>query len=197
MPSKRPLLLVGGLILWSLAVLALFGFAEITDSAPGDIAKASQWPAATQFKLSDSRSTLIMFVHPQCPCSRASLEELDRLVSVSPNSAQVTISFIDPINSTKDWLHTDLWDHALRIPGATVFADKDCAESKKFSAFTSGTVVLYSPAGQEIFRGGITDSRGHEGDNPGKDAIQTYFTTGHIPIHSTPVFGCALFSRSF
>jgi hypothetical protein len=44
-----------------------------------------------------------------------------------------------------------------------------------------------------VFRGGITGSRGHEGDNAGESAI-IGLTQGRDPQGGTQVFGCALSS---
>jgi hypothetical protein len=44
------------------------------------------------------------------------------------------------------------------------------------------------------FSGGITDSRGHEGDNDGADAILEIVSgPGVRAVARTPVFGCTLF----
>ena len=39
------------------------------------------WPTGTQITLDSQRDTLVMFAHPQCPCTRASMEELNRLLA--------------------------------------------------------------------------------------------------------------------
>src|SRR5688572_20864684 len=39
-----------------------------------------QWPGHAAFSLHPWRSTLVMFAHPHCPCTRASIDELNRLL---------------------------------------------------------------------------------------------------------------------
>jgi hypothetical protein len=51
---------------------------------------------------------------------------------------------------------------------------------------------LYAPTGKLLFSGGITASRGHEGDNVGRSAIVSFILNGHAPVNHTPVFGCSL-----
>jgi hypothetical protein len=43
-----------------------------------------------------------------------------------------------------------------------------------------------------LFKGGITASRGHSGDNLGRDAVIDLVTSGVASASSTPVFGCSL-----
>ena len=47
-------------------------------------------------------------------------------------------------------------------------------------ATTSGHVLLYDAGGVLRFAGGITDGRGHEGDNAGLDAALALLR-GHVP----------------
>jgi hypothetical protein len=61
-----------------------------------------------------------------------------------------------------------------------------------FGAATSGEALLYGPDGRLEFAGGITSSRGHEGDNPGADRIVSLVTTGSAELATAPVFGCPL-----
>jgi hypothetical protein len=43
-----------------------------------------------------------------------------------------------------------------------------------------------------MFSGGITDARGHAGDNDGRDAVEAYLTGGVPGCTQTPVFGCPI-----
>ena len=91
-----------------------------------------------------------------------------------------------------DWLHTDLWRSAQSIPGVLVQADEDGHEAANFQATTSGQVVLYDAGGKLLFRGGITSSRGHYGDNTGLSDILKLLNHEAANTHETPVFGCSL-----
>jgi hypothetical protein len=44
-----------------------------------------------------------------------------------------------------------------------------------------------------MFQGGITISRGHSGDNPGRSAINALLHHELSNQIKTPVFGCSLF----
>jgi hypothetical protein len=90
---------------------------------------------------------------------------------------------------------TDNWREAARIPGVQVQCDDDGLEARQFGVETSGDTVLYAPTGQLLFHGGITISRGHAGDNPGREAIEALLSGGAARTTSTPAFGCSLFRR--
>ncbi|HLB76837.1 MAG TPA: hypothetical protein VJO72_07370, partial [Candidatus Dormibacteraeota bacterium] len=46
--------------------------------------------------------------------------------------------------------------------------------------------------GRLLFQGGITATRGHEGDSFGQERIASLLTTGAADRADAPVFGCAL-----
>ena len=76
-----------------------------------------------------------------------------------------------------------------------VAADFDSAEAKRFSATTSGHAMLFDRGGRLRFSGGITDARGHEGDNDGRDAVVSIINGGDRMPAATPVFGCSLYDN--
>jgi hypothetical protein len=54
----------------------------VYEGRPGQEATApARWPAGSTLVRASGRSTLLMLVHSRCPCSRASLEELDRVMA--------------------------------------------------------------------------------------------------------------------
>src|SRR5436190_6315 len=82
----------------------------------------------------------------------------------------------------------------VAIPGVTVRADVDGEAARRFGAATSGQALLYTADGRLLFSGGITESRGHEGDNAGRSAIAA-LVLGAEPtkLATSPVYGCPLF----
>ena len=56
--------------------------------------------------------------------------------------------------------------------------------------------ITYIDGDQGIlrYRGGITGSRGHEGANPGRDAVIALVRSGQADRDRMPVFGCPLFN---
>ena len=66
---------------WSIAVVAGLALLTEFDTAPGAQGSPPRdWPAGGSAQLDRSRPTLLMFAHPRCPCTRASLDELERKI---------------------------------------------------------------------------------------------------------------------
>jgi hypothetical protein len=156
----------------------------------------TRWVLGTSIPLDATRDTLIMFAHPRCPCTRASVEELNRLLAQSNGRIDAHVLFFRPPNYPADWSHTELRRTVESIPGITVQDDINDVLARKFGAETSGYVLLYNPEGQLLFRGGITGSRGHAGDNAGGSAIISLALGKGTAITQTPVYGCSLLIES-
>ena len=152
----------------------------------------ASWPATTTIPRVNGQATLVMFVHPQCSCTRASVGELAVLMAHCQGLVNTHVIFFRPSGSREDWTHSDLWKAAAIIPGVTVQADEDGREAQLFHAETSGHTALYDAQGRLVFDGGITASRGHEGDNDGSEAIVALLH-GKTPERAqTPVYGCLI-----
>lgn len=142
-------------------------------------------------KNSKNLPTLMLFLHPHCPCSRATVNELARLVARTNELSEIHVLFYQPSDQPLEWSKTDLWRQVSQIPGVTISTISD-EELERFGDVTSGQTLLYDATGNLKFTGGITAGRGHEGDNDGRTAIENYLRSGEIKLPQTPVFGCAL-----
>jgi hypothetical protein len=167
---------------------------EMTPAAVSPL--PNRWPANSSLHRDPERPTLVMFVHPHCPCSRASLDELMILVTRRGSLMSPTIVFLKPPGFDEKWEQTDLWRTAHSIPGATVICDADGVETVRFRARASGETLLYDRQGNLLFHGGITASRGHHGDNAGRSALELLLAGGTCSVTQTPVFGCSLAERT-
>ena len=155
-------------------------------TTPGASGAAGEtWPATSAIPRASDGFTIVMFVHPECPCSRASLAELTGLVS----SARIRPSVVVAFAANEDG--GAAWDLAGRIPGAVQMRDSG-DEAARFGARTSGHVVVYDREGVLRFTGGITSSRGHVGDNMGRRAVEALLAGDATEAETHPVFGCAL-----
>jgi hypothetical protein len=138
------------------------------------------------------RPTLLVFAHPACPCTRATLAELERLLATCCDQFDAHVLFIAPEGTDSSWRDTDLVRTARRIPSVTVHVDAGRRETDLFRERTSGACLVYDTSGRLLFNGGLTAARGHEGDNPGTAAIKALMARkGEQP--PVPVFGCPLF----
>lgn len=182
-------------LLWLAAAGAgLFGLSLYQNTAGAPFNVPPRWPqgAGMVAPAGPARPTLMLFVHPKCPCSRATIEELNRLLARAPGKANVIVYFDRPGTAPDAWTQTALWRSAQAIPGVTVREDWDGAQARLFGAKTSGTTLLYDARGSLLFHGGITPGRGHMGDNEGASTIVALLGSGPASLRHTAVFGCAL-----
>ena len=172
-----------------------FGIAQIWAYAttPGaSNPHPAHWPADSHIARAADRTTLVMFVHPLCTCSVASLAELSGLMRAYGPSLHTSVVFFKPGDSDPSWSDTSTWASARRIPGVDVLTDVDGKEAERFGAATSGQVVLYNAAGELTFAGGLTGSRGHEGDSPGRQRIVAVLQGQRPDRASSNVYGCPI-----
>jgi hypothetical protein len=152
----------------------------------------ARWPKESRLLRVSGEATLVMAAHPHCPCTRASLTELERLLSRTRGRMHAMLLFVAPDGAPSGWEDTDLWRRASAMAGVQVVPDAEGAEARRFHALTSGQTALYAPDGELLFSGGITAARGHEGDSVGRAYILAALEGNHLPYPNTPVFGCAL-----
>lgn len=174
---------VGVSILWSFE-----NTAGVAAMAP------ARWPAASRLPPPLERSALVVFLHPQCSCSRATVAELARLMARVRGNVDVHVLVLAEIGMGDAWSKSDLWHAAAAIPGVHMVLDGSGVEARHFGTVTSGEALLYDAAGRLQFAGGITRSRGHEGDNAGRGSLESLLRAGRASTTSTSVFGCPLFS---
>ena len=192
---KRPVF-----FLLIIAWLGLIGLGEFFllnyEKTPGDLKSApSQWPPQSLIERHPNQMTLLMFVHPHCPCTRASMDELAVLMTRCHGRLFANVLFLKPKDFSKDWTQTDIWRSAAVIPDVKIKIDEEGREAGRFKASTSGQVLLYDAKGRLLFAGGITASRGHSGDNDGRNAIESLVLRDEAKTAQTPVFGCSLVNQ--
>lgn len=154
------------------------------------------WSDRCKLTRNKKRFTLITFIHPHCPCSRASLNELNKIMTRTHQNMDCQIIFLKPENLDVDWEKSYLWNLSNQIPNSTRKTDIDGKLAKSFNATTSGQTFLYDPDGILVFSGGVTASRGHEGDSPGSIAIEDLSAMRKAKTNCSKVFGCPLFENN-
>ncbi len=100
---------------------------EAYKSRPGDAGQApavfphefpqgesdSDWQSTSR----RSRPRLIMFVHPQCPCTKASLGQLAEILAHHSGKADAAVVFVKPAGAGPDWDQTSLRAGRRNSPG--------------------------------------------------------------------------------
>jgi hypothetical protein len=151
------------------------------------------WPVGAGLEHEPGRAKLLMFVHPECTCSRASLSELERLlVGFEGEGLMVEIAFVLPVGVPESFAATSLRAKAEAIPGVRVSRDRDGVEAARFGAATSGHTLLYGANGGLLFSGGLTSARGHEGPSAGTTRLASVLRRGHADADRSAIFGCGL-----
>jgi hypothetical protein len=187
------------IVLWLVAIAAgwwCLADYSIAVNAPLDVAPVQYWPAQSTIARQHGESTLLLFLHPKCPCSQATLTELDRLLTSLKQSSvrlpQLVVVSTVPIPANDSWLHTATTQRAEQLPNAKLFVDPAGREASRFGAATSGLVMLFDQNGMRKFAGGVTEARGHEGSNVGSELLTEILRGERVDSHEIPAFGCRL-----
>ncbi|MBL8793932.1 MAG: RedB protein [Planctomycetia bacterium] len=174
--------------LWLTTVGGGLYWLERYEAAAGaKLVSPAAWPADTGLKLVPHRLTLVLALHPRCPCSRVTVAHLADLLARHPDRVSATILLYHPEAEPADA------DVVAGLPiEATVIRDPEARLAQQFGAVTSGHVLLFRADGGLAFSGGLTRGRGQEGDNPGRQALLRCLEGADgEPLH-TAVFGCPL-----
>lgn len=196
---------------WLLAVLGLWIWmtayqyrTEPTNSMPTSATtmpaerhRSTSWPEDSSLALADDGFTMLFFMHPKCPCTRASVRQLQRLLDGTRLTAaqrpRVLVIASHPLLAAPSWWDTDTVRFCAQLPRTTVIPDPAGVETQRFGSTVSGTVMLFDCGGRRLFTGGVTASRGLEGDSVGGDTLQQLLTSqvSGAQAHA-PAFGCQL-----
>jgi hypothetical protein len=189
--------LAAALIVWIAVAVAgwygisAYGFKGDPQATTGIV---RHWPADSTIARMTGRPTLVLFLHPKCPCSRATVAELERLPVLVPSDALPDICVVAAApRSTGDlWWSSPFLERAARLPNAHLVRDPGGVETELFGVRISGTVLLFDPAGNRLYAGGVTMSRGHAGDNVGLQAVTDLLVDHDADVSSIPPLGCAM-----
>jgi hypothetical protein len=155
------------------------------------------WPMESRLTLAADRPTMVYFIHPKCPCTRASLAELEQLWFLqhrrgAERAPKLIVVVTIPEDAKDEWLTTDTVARARALEGALFAIDRNGEEAFRFGAATSGLVKWFDRSGRCLYSGGITASRGHEGGNVGRDLLESLMQGAAEAATGLPAFGCRL-----
>jgi hypothetical protein len=181
------------LVLWGFVVGSGMIFLEVHASLPGDAGTTSvRWPEGSFIHRAGGLPTLLIFLHPHCPCSRASLAELAQIMSRCVGRVSAHALLLSPTQLPKGWGESAIERDLAELPDVHTWQDKGGSEARRFGVATSGHVLLYDARGRLTFSGGITSARGHQGDNYGRAAVLALIMGQEGDRAGNPVFGCPL-----
>ncbi len=170
------------LILASIYYMSNYMFKESVESQAPSVFPANNW-----VKLNTRKNNLVLFLHPHCPCSFATVNELKRVLART--DVDLSVVFID-LDKSYDLSRQELFKQVSQIKAAKIIIDKNNVMTKAFKVYTSGTILAYNKDGGLIFQGGITAGRGEEGDNLAKNKLVQSLKCQKMS--QAQVFGCSL-----
>lgn len=112
---------------WLALLGAGFGKLFIYANTPGESSRpaSGRWPAETRLTRDPKTATLVVFAHPRCPCSVATVGELERLMPHIREKVKTIVAFYQPKERSRAWVEAGLWKKAESIPDTEVVADED------------------------------------------------------------------------
>jgi hypothetical protein len=206
-------------LLWVGLAAYGFGLWSAYEQRPGEIPDAAD--GTVSFSGPTGVWRVLMFVHPHCPCSQASVLELRRLLhqlagTAAVGSVQAVVFVVRPPDAPAGWEQGELLHDLSTDPEVSVALDSGGQEAKRWKAATSGHVIVLDPQGRLRFRGGITPGRGQQGSSLGSQRIMQMIqeasrsvgvdgsraferdgkkTSGEpMQVVTAPVYGCPLWT---
>ncbi|HVJ68068.1 MAG TPA: hypothetical protein VM510_08805 [Caulifigura sp.] len=178
---------------WVGAVVAGFAAALIHEQTPAERhTVVASWPLDTVCQPPALKPMLVLFIHPKCPCLRASIEEIANLRKVCGVGFDLQCVFLQPDAATWHSEETANWRDAQTLAPCQMIVDCTGEEHRRFGATTSGEVFLFSAGGELQFHGGVTIGRGHSGQSAGRLAIEAIVNNSSPRLCEAPVYGCPL-----
>ena len=178
--------------LWLFILVAgISAFAKFAYT-PGETAHAPKlWPALTRLKAPNQLPKLLVFVHPKCGCSEATLRNLEKILPDLVNKVQIKIVMND-LGDPAMLQGSKAFAQASAFKNVDIVVDHGGYETAAFGVKTSGQAMLYDETGHLVFQGGLTPFRGHEGVSEGEISVVKWIQTREMVWKDTSVFGCAM-----
>ena len=164
-------------------------------STPGaQLTAPAHWPREISSpSLSSHAPLLLVFVHPQCSCTQATLQQLGQILSSTRTTIQIALVVYRSQAVNPETSYVTFEPAKFLQTPARIVPDPNGRLARRFGAATSGEIVLYAAGGQLLFQGGITPMRSQAGPSLGADALRNALTTGRTQIRAASVFGCPIF----
>jgi len=187
---------------WMLVLLAGMAILWRYEEAPCPrVEVPGSWPGASNLLAAADEPTLVVFTHPCCPCSRATLAELSGLLPRYEGRLRTCVSSYRPSEPPPGWDESSVRSALENMPGAELIVDRDGREAALFGVATAGHVLLYGRKGELRYSGGITAACDHMRDNIGPTELERALGAEFAgdppsPVRGVPVFGCSILDHA-
>lgn len=135
----------------------------------------------------------LLFYHPHCPCTLATVRNWSRNCHSTSDPQLLAFAYC-PGSESSSWIDSPTTELLRKVPGVQVYLDRQGETCRNLGVRTSGHVLLYAANGQLLFSGGITPSRGHEGDCLALSSLLRKLAGEDQFESHWPVFGCPIVS---
>ena len=121
-------------VLWLSASIAGMTTLWNHEARPGIPAAApTSWPRDSALSKQPSKAAMLVWIHPHCPCSWATIRELERLLVHVSDDTDCQIILTRPAECGSDFVESDLTRAIRKIRGVSVVVDDDQRESSLLS----------------------------------------------------------------
>lgn len=185
MPALAAIWLAAGMLGWGALLQHTFQPAPTADVPP-------HWPTGAVSAPSSANFRIVVFAHPCCPCTHATLHKLDESLTRLPGDTSIRVVFVTSGLNPADISGSPGVAFARRLPGVELQFDQTGEISRRFHATVSGEVFAFDRTGRLMFHGGLTAGRGHLGDSVGQQQLESLLRGAARKPFKAPVFGCSL-----
>jgi hypothetical protein len=138
------------------------------------------------------KSRIVMFAHPLCPCTRASLIKLGEVALQVKDQSQIRVVFVTRGLNPEDVTTSKTLALARQLKHVTTELDESGTEECLYQATVSGEVFAFDAQGERIFHGGLTSGRGHLGVASSQEYLEQLITGKATEPLDAAVYGCRL-----
>ncbi len=133
---------------------------------------------------------LFVFLHPRCPCSRATVQEFLSIVDRIDDRCDCTAYLVCPGDTGREFAEGKILEALRTSKKINIVYDLGGDSAKRMGVRTSGHTFLFSASGNLLFEGGITGARGQIGENGGKHGLSDKLASPGKTLFRWPVYGC-------
>lgn len=192
-PRRRRALAGAAIAAWLAAIAtAMAALADYMHTPAPQAAPADAWPDTLE-PLDAGVHTLVLAVHPRCPCTVATVRQLEKLRDTPEHPLRIRAYAFEPArpDQPRDWRDTDV-TRILERHGARVIPDPEGNAATTLRLTTSGHAVLFDPNANAVFQGGLTHARGVAGPSAAVVNINRVLAGQPHPLNTTHVYGCPI-----
>lgn len=191
--SNRRIAIIG--FFWVCSILLSYGYIIYYHQVEGSSDRSARdWPLNANLSLDSQKPTMVLAVHPKCPCTVATCRELARLLlrAHRPVKIYALVFTPSPNPDGEEWFNSPTMSDLKRVPLLEMIKDENGELAQSFGMSTSGDIRLYSSNRHLLFAGGITASRAHEGECAATDKLFSRIRGESSQYFEYPVFGCPI-----